>query len=116
MDPSQNVAELSDDTYDDFIRKNQVAVVDFWGPSCAPCKMIAPVLEQLASEMKGRVAFGKLDVTKNLGTVERMGREHGSPIRSIPTLAFYRAGRLVKTKVGFVPKTGLITEITDLSR
>jgi thioredoxin 1 len=100
--------ELTDDTITTFTSEHPVVVIDFWGPSCAPCKMIAPILEQLAVEMKGQVAFGKMDVTKNMKTSMSLG------IRSIPTLAFYRNGEMVKTKMGFIPKGRLISEIREI--
>jgi thioredoxin 1 len=99
---------LSDDSIDDFTRKYDVAIVDFWGPACAPCKMIAPILEQLSGDMKGKVAIGKMDVTKNVKTPMKMG------IRSIPTLAFYKGGKLVKTRMGFLPKPRLMAEINEV--
>ena len=105
--PSGNI-ELNDDGLDDFVKRYPAAIVDLWGPSCAPCKMIAPVLDQLASEMKGKVAFGKLDVTKNLKTPMKLG------VRSIPTLLFYKQGRLVKSKTGFLPKPTLISELREI--
>ncbi|MGA1819427.1 MAG: thioredoxin family protein [Thermoplasmatota archaeon] len=108
MDWPDRPVELSDSTIDEFTKSYTVAVVDFWGPSCAPCKMMAPVLEQLASEMKGQVAFGKMDVTKNMKTSMAMG------IRSIPTFAFYRDGKVVKSKMGFIPKGRMITEIREI--
>jgi thioredoxin 1 len=100
--------ELTDDTLSTFTSEHPVVVIDFWGPSCAPCKMIAPILEQLATEMKGQVAFGKMDVTKNMRTSMAMG------IRSIPTLAFYKNGKMVKSKMGFIPKGRLISEIREI--
>lgn len=100
--------DLSDDTLEKFTNDHDVVVVDFWGPSCAPCKMIAPILDQMAGEMKGKVAFGKMDVTKNTKTTMSIG------IRSIPTLAFYKGGKLVKTKMGFLNKSKLTTEIREI--
>ncbi|MFO8051050.1 MAG: thioredoxin domain-containing protein [Thermoplasmatota archaeon] len=100
--------ELTDDTLGKFINEYNVAVVDFWGPSCAPCKMIAPILEQVALEMKGKAAFGKIDVTKNTKTAMSMG------IRSIPTLAFYKGGQLKKTKVGFLNKPKITAELREI--
>ncbi|MEA3559231.1 MAG: thioredoxin domain-containing protein [Candidatus Thermoplasmatota archaeon] len=100
--------DLMDDTLDKFTMDHSVALVDFWGPSCAPCKMIAPVLEQLAGEMKGKVAIGKMDVTKNTKIAMSMG------LRSIPTIAFYKSGKLVKIRIGFLSKSKLIGEIREI--
>ncbi|MFW3145653.1 MAG: thioredoxin family protein [Thermoplasmatota archaeon] len=100
--------DLTDESIDRFTKDHHVAVIDFWGPSCAPCKMMAPIIDQLAEEMKGQVAFGKMDVTKNLRTTMSMG------IRSIPTTAFYKDGALIKTKMGFLNKPKLVTEIREI--
>ncbi len=108
MEWPDKCVELTDDTYDGFVRQYPVAMVDFWGPSCAPCKMVAPILDQLSTEMKGKVAIGKVNVTKNFKTPAKLS------VRSIPTLAFYRNGTLVKSKVGFVPKAGILAELTAL--
>ena len=108
MDWPDKPVELTDGTIDDFTGKYSIAVIDFWGPSCAPCKMMAPLIEQIAGEMKGQVAFGKMDVTKNMKTSMSLG------IRSIPTFAFYKNGKMVKSKMGFIPKVKLIGEIREI--
>ena len=108
MEWPDGIVEINDEGFDDFTKKYSAVVVDFWGPSCAPCKMIAPILEQMSVEMKGKVAIGKMDVTMNMKTPMKMG------IRSIPTLAFYKGGKLVKTKMGFLPKPRLIAEINEV--
>ena len=108
MEWPEKPVELTDGTIDEFTKKYSVVIVDFWGPSCAPCKMMAPVLDQLAQEMKGKIAFGKMDVTKNMKTSMSLG------IRSIPTFAFYKNGKLVKSKMGFIPKAKLVGEIREI--
>ncbi|MBN1390115.1 MAG: thioredoxin family protein [Candidatus Thermoplasmatota archaeon] len=108
LDMPDRTVELTDATFEEFTRRYKVAVVDFWGPSCAPCKMIAPLIEQLAEEMKGRVAFGKIDVTKNMKTSMSMG------IKSIPTIAFYKDGKLVRSRTGFIPKSRMVLEIREI--
>jgi len=109
MNEGSTIPELTDEGFEDFLKERDLVIVDFWGPACAPCKMIAPVLEQLASEMRDKVTFAKMDVTKNMKTSMELG------IRSIPTLAFYREGKLVKMKAGFMPKPRLIAEIREIS-
>ena len=78
-----------------------LAVVDFWATWCAPCRMIAPVLEQLATEYEGKVKVTKLDVDTNVRTASRFN------VRSIPTILFFKNGKLVDQVVGAVPKPAL---------
>ncbi len=108
MEWPDGIVEVNDEKFDEFVKAHGAVLVDFWGPACAPCKMIAPILDQLSGEMKGKVAFGKMDVTKNVKTPMKMG------IRSIPTLAFYKDGKLVKTRMGFLPKPRLIAELNEV--
>ncbi|MDG6225049.1 MAG: thioredoxin domain-containing protein [Candidatus Thermoplasmatota archaeon] len=108
MDWPDSIVELDESQYESFIRKYPSAIVDFWGPSCAPCKMLSPLMEALASEMKGKVAFGKVDVTKNLKLTSKM------MIRSIPTIHYYRDGNKVKESQGFIPRSRLIQEMREI--
>ena len=76
-------------------------LVDFWADWCAPCKMIAPIVEELAEEYDGKVKFGKLDVDSNPQTATNFG------IRSIPTLLIFKGGQAVDQVIGAVPKAVL---------
>ncbi|GAI94069.1 unnamed protein product, partial [marine sediment metagenome] len=76
-------------------------LVDLWAPWCAPCRMVAPVVEELASEYEGRVSFAKLNVDQNPRTASRYG------IMSIPTLLIFKDGKPVSNIVGFRPKAEL---------
>lgn len=78
-----------------------LAVVDFWAVWCAPCRIIAPVLDQLAAEFHGKVKVTKLDVDSNVRTASRFN------VRSIPTILFFKNGKLVDQVVGAVPKPAL---------
>ncbi len=71
-----------------------LTVVDFWAPWCAPCRMLSPVVEQLAAENNGSVNIGKLNVDENPGTAAKFG------IRSIPTLLFFRDGKVAEQMAG----------------
>ncbi|MEK0430701.1 MAG: hypothetical protein RL139_505 [Gemmatimonadota bacterium] len=78
-----------------------LSVVDFWATWCGPCRMIAPILDQLAEEFAGRVKITKLDVDANQGTAMRF------QVRSIPTLLFFKDGKLIDQVIGAVPKPAL---------
>jgi thioredoxin 1 len=76
-------------------------LVDFWATWCAPCRAIAPALEDLATQYKGKVKIAKLDVDENQGVAQQYG------IRSIPTLLMFKGGKVVEQLVGAVPKAKL---------
>ena len=94
--------DVTDDTFDADVLKADVPVlVDFWADWCAPCKMIAPIVEDLADEYDGRVKFAKLDVDSNPRTAMSYG------VRGIPTLLVFKDGVPVNQVVGAVPKSVL---------
>ena len=97
-----NAMEVTDDTFESEVEKHSgLAVVDFWATWCAPCRMIAPILDQLASEYSGKAKVTKLDVDTNIRTASRFN------VRSIPTILFFKNGKLVDQIVGAVPKPRL---------
>ncbi len=96
---SERVVHLTDETFDDNIKDLAGPVlVDFWATWCAPCKIIAPLLEQLAEELGARVTIAKVDVDDNGDLANRFG------IRSIPTLMVFKDGKVVDQMVGAAPK------------
>ena len=84
-----------------------VSIVDFWAAWCGPCRMVAPVIEQLAGEYQGKLKVGKLDVDSNQQTAMRFN------IRSIPSILIFKDGELVDTVVGAVPKAFLERKIQE---
>ena len=84
-----------------------LAMVDFWAEWCGPCRMVAPVVKQLASEYEGKLKVGKLDVDANQQTAMRYN------IRSIPSILFFKDGKHVDTVVGAVPKPMLERKIEE---
>ena len=99
-----NVTELSDDSFKAFIAENQVAVIDLWAPWCGPCKMIAPIVEELAGEMED-VAFAKLNIDEAKATAQEFG------VMSIPTLLVLKEGQEVGRIVGALPKERIKQQI-----
>ena len=92
---------ISDSDIDDAVKKYQTVVVDCWAPWCGPCNMVAPVIEELAKEMQGKIVFGKLNVDENPATSAK------HQIMSIPTLLVFKNGNLVDRLVGAYPKEEL---------
>lgn len=93
---------VTDADFENVVEQNAgLTVVDFWATWCAPCRMIAPVLEQLAEEYAGKAKVAKLDVDTNVRTASRF------QVRSIPTLLFFKDGKVVDQVIGAVPKQQL---------
>jgi thioredoxin 1 len=95
---SNNVIDFTDDNFVTEVEGGTgVTVVDFWAPWCGPCRFVAPVIEQLAHEYRGRVRVGKVNVDENPQISARYG------IRSIPTIGIFRGGEPVDAVIGAVP-------------
>ncbi len=95
-------ADVSDAEWDQEVLKSELPVlVDFWAPWCGPCRMVAPIVEELADEYNGKVRFYKLNTDDNVETASKYG------IRSIPTLLVFKGGQLVDQLIGFRPKSDL---------
>jgi len=92
---------ITDADIDNAIKKYETIVVDCWAPWCGPCRMVGPVIDELAKEMQGKVVFGKLNVDENPET----SMKH--QIMSIPTLLVFKKGNLVERLVGAYPKEEL---------
>ena len=93
--------EITDSNFNDIVSKNSVVLVDFWAEWCGPCRMIAPMIEELANDYDGKAVIGKLDVDNNQESSVKFG------VRSIPTLLVFKDGEMVDRHVGAVPKETL---------
>jgi len=104
---SEHVFEFTVGSFDsDVLQSDLPVLVDFWAEWCGPCKSIAPVIEEIAVEYKGKVRVGKVDVDQNNQIAMQFG------VRSIPTLLILKEGKVVNQLVGAVPKNN-ITELLD---
>lgn len=103
---SANIKEFTDASFDkDVLKSDLPTLVDFWAVWCGPCKQIAPTVDALADEYKGRVQVGKVDVDHNQITAQQYG------VRSIPTLLIFKGGRVVGQLVGAMPRSKLEAEL-----
>ncbi len=99
---SENIVYLSDAGFEAEVLKSDVPVlVDYWAEWCGPCRMIAPILEEIAKDYAGRVKVAKLNIDENPGTPPKYG------IRGIPTLMLFKGGAVAATKVGALSKSQL---------
>jgi thioredoxin 1 len=103
-----NIHAVTDATFADEVEKaSGLTLIDFWAVWCGPCRMVAPIVEQLAQEYSGKLKVLKLDVDNNMQTSARFN------IRSIPSLLFFKDGKLVDTVVGAVPRQFLERKVQE---
>jgi len=95
----ENITNVTDSTFETMVLKSEVpALVDFWASWCAPCRAIAPIVDEMAQEYSGRIRVTKMNVDDNPATPGRYG------VRGIPTLILFKGGKVVDQLVGAVPK------------
>lgn len=109
MAETKNAVTVTDETFTEAIEHaDGLAIVDFWATWCGPCRIVGPIVEELADEYAEKgVKVGKVDVDQNPKTASRFG------IRSIPSILFFKDGKHVETVVGAVPKTHLEKKIQE---
>lgn len=105
---SDTIIQLTDSSFEQDVLKSELPVlVDFWAEWCGPCKMIAPILDEVSKELAGKLIIGKLNVDQNSETAPKYG------IRGIPTLLLFKDGAVAATKVGALSKTQLIEFVEE---
>ena len=105
---SEHIKNVSDVSFDaDVLKSSQPVLVDYWAAWCGPCKMIAPMLEEVSAEYAGKVTIAKLNVDENPETAAKFG------IRGIPTLMLFKDGQVAATKVGALSNSQLTAFLND---
>ena|SRR3990172_7974322 len=101
--------KLTDENFEDeVIKSDKPVLIDFWATWCGPCRMIAPIVEELATEYEGKAKIGKLDVDSNQQTSIKYG------VRSIPTLLIFKDGEVIETIIGAVPKKNIVEKLNSV--
>ena len=100
--------EVTDANFEELVNSGKPMVVDFWAEWCGPCRMVSPIIDELATEYEGKVTIGKMDVDNNNDVVAQFG------IRNIPTVLFFKDGKLVDKQVGAVGKPVFAEKVKKL--
>lgn len=100
--------EVTDANFEELVNAGKPMVLDFWAEWCGPCRMVSPIIDELATEYEGKVTIGKMDVDNNNDVVAQFG------IRNIPTVLFFKDGKLVDKQVGAAQKSAFVAKIDAL--
>jgi len=101
--------EITDQNFDENVVKSDLPVViDFWAPWCGPCKLLAPVMDQIAQDFEGKIKVGKMDIAQHQSEATELG------IMSIPALLFYKDGQVVGSMIGNQPKDNIVDKINEI--
>ncbi|WCK52962.1 thioredoxin [Aneurinibacillus sp. Ricciae_BoGa-3] len=100
------MVQVTDNTFQTEVESGGTVLVDFWAPWCGPCKMVAPVLEEISTELGDKLKIAKVNVDENPSSAQRFS------VMSIPTLMVFKDGQIVDKIIGFQPKENLMSAIT----
>ena len=100
--------QVTDANFDELVNSGKPMVLDFWAEWCGPCRMVGPIVDELATEYEGKVIIGKIDVDNNDDVVSQFG------IRNNPTILFFKDGVVVDKQVGAAPKATFVAKIDAL--
>lgn len=100
--------QITDANFEELVNTGKPMVVDFWAEWCGPCRVVSPIIDELATEYEGKVIIGKVNTETDTEVVGQYG------IRSIPTILFFKAGKMVDKIVGAVPKDTIVSKIDAL--
>ena len=100
--------QITDANFEELVNAGKPMVLDFWAEWCGPCRMVSPIIDELATEYEGKVTIGKMDVDNNNDVVAQFG------IRNIPTVLFFKDGKLVYKQVGAAQKSAFVAKIDAL--
>ena len=101
--------EVNDSNFEEVVLKSEkLVIIDFWAEWCGPCRMVAPIIEEIGEEYEGKVLVTKVDVDTNPGISSKLG------IRNIPTVMFFKNGKMVDKLVGAVPKSNFVSKLETL--
>ena len=100
--------EVTDANFEELVNAGKPMVLDFWAEWCGPCRMVSPIIDELATEYEGKVTIGKMDVDNNNDVVAQFG------IRNSPTVLFFKEGKLVDKQVGAAQKSAFVAKIDAL--
>lgn len=100
--------EVTDNNFEELLASGKPMIVDFWAEWCGPCRMVGPIIDDIAEQYEGRVNVGKMDVDNNNDIVARFG------IRNIPTVLFFKDGQLADKQVGAAQKAAYVDKVEAL--
>lgn len=101
--------EITDSNFEELIgQSDKPAIIDLWAEWCGPCRMVGPIIEEIAREYEGKAIVGKLDVDSNPGITSKFG------VRNIPTILYFKNGEVADKQVGAVPKSVLVGKLEKL--